>query len=322
MAELDLHPVLLDIGASGKPPEIWDEIARHSTYVGFDPDLREMREISNGRYEKAIVINEAVTCNPDRDEVLFYLTKFPYCSSTIRPDAQSLSKFLFADFFTVEKEVNVRASTLDEVLERLGLSRIDWFKTDSQGTDLRLFNSLKDDIRARVLAVDLEPGLINAYLGEDLFVDVHRDLMQKGFWLSDLKLCGAVRMGQAAVKELISRYPNLQPETIESSVKASPGWVEARYLRTLDWLVEYNLGQREYAVLWVFALLDNQAGFALDVGIAYENVFGVDGVSNLMKSEASREIEAASRSLRAAVMKSVPARAIRRLKRSLQSQFV
>ena len=317
MVELDLHAVLLDIGASGEPPGIWNKIASHATYIGFDPDLREIHEISDGRFEKAVIVNEAVTCDRDRDEVTFYLTKSPYCSSTLLPDADSLSDYSFADFFTVEREVKVRATTLDSVLQRLGVSQIDWFKTDSQGTDLRLFNSLQNEVRTRVLAVDLEPGLIDAYIGEDLFVDVHRDLMRSGFWLSDLNVFGAARINEASFGELTSRSAKMMRENMDF-IRTSPGWVEARYLRTLDWLAAHGFNRREYALLWIFALLDQQPGFALDLGIEYERVFGADAVSRTMKAEPLRQIE--SRPLRSAASKSGLARAARRLKRSLSSR--
>ena len=194
LSELNIHPVLVDIGASDAPPKIWESIAQHSIYVGFDPDLREIYEVPESCFYKAIIVNEAITSHKESNEVLFYLTRSPFCSSTLKPDSESLSNFLFSDLFVVEREVRVRATTLDSVIERLSLPCVDWLKTDSQGTDLRIFNNLRDDIRSRVLAIDIEPGLIDAYIGEDLFVDAHRDLTQNGFWLSTLNIDGAVRM--------------------------------------------------------------------------------------------------------------------------------
>jgi FkbM family methyltransferase len=163
--KLAIHPVLIDIGASGAPPEIWEKIARYSIYVGFDPDLREIQEVQEGHFYKSIIINEAITDEKENHEVPFYLTRFPHCSSTLKPDVASLSNFLFSDLFIVEKETTVRATTLNSVMNRLSLSYIDWIKIDSQGTDLRIFKSLKEEVCSRVLAVDIEPGLIDAYIG-------------------------------------------------------------------------------------------------------------------------------------------------------------
>ena len=283
LSKLGIHPVLVDVGASGAPPRIWDEIARQSVYVGFDPDLREIREVPDDRFYKAIIVNEAITDDKGSDEVLFHFTKSPFCSSTLKPDAKSLSGFLFSDFFAVEKEGRVRATTLDSVMERLSLSRIDWLKVDSQGTDLRIFNSLRDEVRSRVLAVDMEPGLIDAYVGEDLFVDVHRDLTQNGFWLSNLDVHGTVRVRKATVDEAMASDKDTACNLVEGTVKKSPGWVNARYFRTIEWLIENDFTKHEYVLLWGFALLDKQLGFALDLAVEYEKIFGEDEISQLMK---------------------------------------
>jgi len=285
LSKLDIHPVLIDVGASGAPPEIWERIAQHSIYVGFDPDLREIHEVPESRFYKAIIVNEAVTSDEGSDEVLFYFTKSPRCSSTLRPDSESLSHYLFSDLFIVEKEAKVRAATLDSVMERLSLPRIDWFKTDSQGTDLRLFKSIKDIVRSRVLAVDIEPGLMDAYLGEDLFVDAHREFVRSGFWLSRLDVGGSVQIRRSSLPTAMALASRSDDRFIYETVRPSPGWVNARYLRTLDWLAQDGFTQREYVLLWVFALLDGQLGFAFDLGIEYERLFGKGEISDTLKNE-------------------------------------
>lgn len=285
ITELDIHPVLIDIGASGAPPKIWEEIAQHSVYVGFDPDLREIHEAPESRFYKAIIVNKAVTSDEESDAVLFYFTKSPYCSSMLKPDSESLSHYLFSDLFIVEREAKVQAATLDSVMERLSLAGIDWFKTDSQGADLRLFESVKDLVRSRVLAVDIEPGLMDAYLGEDLFVDAHREFVQAGFWLSRLDVKGSVRIQRSSLPTVMALATRSDDRFIYESVRPSPGWVNARYLRTLDWLAQDGFTQREYVLLWVFALLDGQPGFALDLGIEYERLFGKGEISDTLKTE-------------------------------------
>jgi len=285
LSKLDLHPILVDIGAAGAPPQIWEKIARHSIYVGFDPDLREIHEVTDGRFYKALVINKAITCDGEANEVLFYYTRSPHCSSTLKPAAESLANFLFSDLFVVESEAMVQAASLDSIIDGLSLPGIDWFKTDSQGTDLRLFNSLNEKIRARVLAVDIEPGLIDAYVGEDLFVDAHRELTRQGFWLSNLDVKGSVRMRRVTLRKIMAANRDIDERLIERTVKKSPGWCEARYLRTLEWVAQCNFGQLEYVLLLVFALLYKQLGFALDLAMEYERLFGRDEVLQVMQTE-------------------------------------
>lgn len=280
-----IHPVLIDIGAAGELPTVWKPIARYSVYVGFDPDLREIRELPSELFHKGFILNQAVTNDPERNDVTFYLTRSPFCSSALHPDLRALSNYLFADLFTVEKQVTVHATRLDDTVAQLSLPGIDWIKVDSQGTDLRLFNALQPELRSRVLALDVEPGLIDAYQGEDLFVDVHRELTHNGFWLSNLRVEGAVRMCPTTLVTLGATEKNLQNEQFAKSVRLSPAWVEARYARTIAWAREHDFSKREYTLLWIFAMLDNQFGFALDLAVEWEKLFGADEWTRLLKTE-------------------------------------
>ncbi|MBI3912593.1 MAG: FkbM family methyltransferase [Chloroflexi bacterium] len=314
LAECNIHPVLVDIGASDKPPPIWQTIARHSIYVGFDPDSREMRELPSGSFYKGFVLNQAITSIPQVDGVNFFLTHSPFCSSVLPPDEASLDHYLFADSFAVEKQATVPAMRLDDVVSRLALGEIDWLKIDSQGTDLRLFNSLADGIRTRVLALDVEPGLIDAYRGEDLFSETHRELLQNGFWLSNLRTRGAVRMRSSTFDQVSELDRDIIQDRIAKSVRPSPAWVEARYLRTTEWLRQNDLSKHAYALLWTFAMLDRQFGFALDVAMEWEKFFGAGDTPRLMRTEALLKIRRSRGYAFAGLSSLVPPR----LKRSAQ----
>lgn len=213
LSETDIHPVLVDIGASYESPQIWNGIASHSIYVGFDPDRRDISELDDGFFYKTFLINKAITSD-ESSEVLFNLTKHPQSSSVLKPDSNSLSNFLYSDLFIIEKEEKVEATNLDSVLKLLSLNKINWLKTDTQGTDLRIFNSLSNGIRSQVLAVDIEPGLIDAYIGEDLFIEVHRNLVSQGFWLSNLNVCGSIRLKKLSLERLTEIAPDLKPEVV------------------------------------------------------------------------------------------------------------
>jgi hypothetical protein len=291
LSQTNIHPILIDIGASGQPPAIWKSIAKSSIYIGFDPDLREMYESNSDQFYKSFVINKAITEDSNKQKVLFYLTQSPYCSSTLKPDLQSLDNYLFADLFQVEKEASVDATTLNLVLQSLSLDKINWFKTDSQGTDLRLFNSLNTQIRNSVLAVDVEPGLIDAYLGEDLFVDTHKDMVRQGFWLSNLNVCGTARMKPSTLKQVENLSRNTHKHNIMQSAKITPSWCEARYLRTIDWLNEANSDREQYLLLWIFAIIDQQIGFATDIAFEYESKFGKDEFSQIIVQESITMIQ-------------------------------
>jgi hypothetical protein len=170
---------------------------------------------------------------------------------------------------------------------------------------------------SRVLAIDVEPGLIDAYVGEDLFVDAHKGLTGRGFWLSNLEVCGTVRMRSATVKEINAKNKDLDGPLIERTVRRTPGWVEARYLRTIKSLVQANAGKREFALLWSFALIDNQPGFAIDLALEYERIFGGDKVSQLMNDEPLRIIRELASDQPGSIAQSLAVRALRKLGRRL-----
>ena len=280
-----LEPVLADVGASVASPGIWQPIAAASVYLGFDPDRREMTDRHGGGYRRSIIVDEAVTSDPGARDVRFYLTRSPTCSSTLPPDREALADYHYAGLFEVEREVTVRATTLAAVLERTGLERIDWLKCDSQGTDLRIYRSLGERLRGGLLALDVEPGLIDAYRGEDQFPEVHRQIVADGFWLSRLDVYGAVRV---RAESLRAAFPGAADAArlAEGAMRRSPGWCEARYLRTLDSLAAAGAARERYALLAVFALLDEQPGFAVDTALEYERRFGADGLSARVLAEA------------------------------------
>jgi FkbM family methyltransferase len=287
------EPVLVDVGASGGAPAMWLPLAGHSWYVAFDPDQREMAHASGeGPFKRKTVVNEAITPDPNSSEVRFFLTRSPFCSSTLRPDATLVANYFKAERFEVLSETTARAATLGNVLERIGATRLDWLKLDTQGTDRRIYASLPESIRNTMLAVDLEPGLRGAYVNEDLMGDVHAALLKDGFWLSDMQVKGPVRMRQSSLDDLHQRCPEIDVGFIERSVRHTPGWTELRYVRSIESVHEHGGDRREFALLWAIATIDAQHGFALDVVGHWEKHFGADATSTLMRDESVSQIRA------------------------------
>jgi FkbM family methyltransferase len=288
------EPVLMDVGASGEAPAMWALLAPRSYYIAFDPDQREMAHATGeGPFKRKTVVNEAITADAGSSEVKFFLTRSPFCSSTLHPDHALVANFFGAERFDVVSETTARAATLNDVLGRLNVERLDWLKVDTQGTDRRIWDSLSDALRSKVLAVDLEPGLRGAYQGEDLFGDVHNSMRRDGFWLSHMQTKGFVRMRQGTLDELTKREPKMDRAFIERAVRRTPGWTELRYLRSIESLQASGGTQRDFALLWVIATIDNQHGFALDIAAHWEKQFGADATSNLMRDHSTGRIRAA-----------------------------
>lgn len=84
-------PVLLDIGASGNLHKKWQEIAKHSICIAFDADDRDMEHtiIASEEYYKLYVFN-SIVMEKSEGKADFYLTRFPPCSSLLKPDLEKL----------------------------------------------------------------------------------------------------------------------------------------------------------------------------------------------------------------------------------------
>ena len=247
-------PVLIDIGASGAINAKWKAIAPYSICIAFDADDREFNvsaSTSSG-YKKLITINRIVSATPVQ-QAAFYLTASPFCSSLLEPAFDKLAPWSFQSLFATNKKIELPATTIAAALQQAGVDYIDWFKTDTQGTDLRLFLSVPDAVKQQILAAELEPGILDAYHGEDKLYSILEILPQHQFWLSSMEVKGTQRLKEA----LVSQAGRL---TASRGLRKSPGWAELCFLKQ-----PVQKGKRELLLLYVFALIEKQYGFAIEV---------------------------------------------------------
>ena len=93
-------------------------------------------------------------------------------------------------------------------------------------------------------------------------------------------------MSRATLAEALKREPTLDEATLTNTLKPAPGWCEARYLRSLESLARNNAEERDYLLLWAFALIDGQTGFAFEVGLEFERRFPGDIHAGRLAAEA------------------------------------
>jgi hypothetical protein len=278
---------LVDVGASLEPFAAFRPLLGHATYVGFDPDRREVHDVKVGSGRLAIV-DKAVVADPDQDKARFFLTRNPTCSSTLAPRPEAVAPYLHAYRFEVVDTTEVAATTLTQALESVGVERVDWIKLDSQGTDLRLLRSLGDDLWAGLMAVDAEPGFDPYYEGEDTFGELHRQLVERGFWLADLELTTAVRLRREVFDESLGAKTKLSRLGYEFALKTSPIAAGPRYLRTVESLRRADAPRDDYLRLWACAWFSGNHPYALDVVAASEEAHGSDEATAALRRLAVR----------------------------------
>jgi hypothetical protein len=250
-------PILMDIGASGFIHKKWNSIAKYSICIAFDADTRDFQttEAEDIGWRKLIKLNRLVAECP-KSEADFYLTQSPHCSSSIPPDEKALEPWAFRDLFNVVKKVKLPAIDVPTALNEIGVDYIDAYKTDSQGTDLRIFRSIPENIQNNIIAAEFEPGIIDAMKGEDKLHALMLYMDTKPFWITNMGIYGSWRIS----KNNFSSLNFVQKRALGSFLKVAPGWCEISYINTLT---AENISLRQHLLSWLFSTLYEEHGFAL-----------------------------------------------------------
>jgi hypothetical protein len=253
-------PVLIDIGASGELNPQWQLIAPFSIGIAFDADSREFGYIegANSRFKKLYIVNKIVTDTEGGQTADFYLTQSPYCSSLLPPDTDSLAQYHFSEAFSFEKKLELPVIALQKALDDVGIRRIDWFKSDCQGIDLRLFRSLRAAIREKIVVVEFEPGFIDAYKGEDKMSDTLAFMESQHFTLTKFVVKGPMQVKAPTFRQIFSS--NFSQKLAKNVARGVPGWAELGYINAAD--AQY-FGEREYLLAWLFATVQDNHDVAL-----------------------------------------------------------
>lgn len=254
-------PVLVDVGSSGEIHKSWKKIVKHSICIAFDADDREMSFTVEGNlgYKKLILFNKIVSEQEVKNQN-FYLTKSPFCSSTLEPDINALKGWAFEELFQTVETKKIDTITINHALELAGLNYIDWFKTDSQGTDLRIFKSIEKKISDKVIIAEFEPGIIDAYKGEDKMTSVISYLAKKNFFLANMEIKGTQRISIYNINSLFPRFKN-KLHQFRLLLNQSPCWAELTYMNTFEDVTLFS--KRDFLIGILFSLLHKQYGHAI-----------------------------------------------------------
>jgi hypothetical protein len=254
---VDRPPVLIDIGASTNLPDNWKAIAQYSVCIAFDPDDRQMDYIKKESGYKELFIYPKIVHESNAVETDFYLTASPECSSTLPPILDNVKNYYYSSLFAVDKQMKMPAITIPQVLEELHIEQIDWFKSDTQGTDLRIYKSIPTEIRHKIVTVELEPSIVDTYEGEDKICDVLRYLDVEPFWCSSMR----VQVSRRISCDILERYFSaMMRKLINTVLSPAPCWAELTFFNDF---CNDKLETREYLLGWVFAMEEKQYGYAI-----------------------------------------------------------
>jgi hypothetical protein len=258
--------MVVDIGGAGGMQSEWRGIAKHAHCVAFDADDRDFGETDerNTGWQRLSVFQSVVT--PDANgTVEFHLTSSAHCSSTLLPNREGLQPWDFRELFEVVESVQLPAIDLSSALASLNVDYVDWFKTDSQGTDLRLWDSLPEEVKQHVAVASFEPGILDSYQGEDKWHQVLARMDGPRWYLGRLEVRGTRRIDAGT----LSHVSRLRRRVALAGLATAPGWVEAWFLRNytkadtpdarsllMTWIASTQLHQHGHA--WSMARLGSE----------------------------------------------------------------
>ena len=276
IAELEIPPLLVEVGPVDRPFPVWEPIAAHSVYVGAGPDTsRPAVRKARSRFQSAHFLDDLIVPVEDRAAVTLHVAKDPTYSSLLAPRPGLESQFIDLGC-AVQDERVVRGATLGAVLDRLSLPAPDWLHMNVNGVEVPIFRSLPDPLRGRILALDSCFQLLELWTGQASHIAAYEEFVQQGFWISRLWPSGPIRMRRESRAAVRSLERGFTEQFFIDHHRVAPAWVFLRFFRTPEYLTEHDLARREYVLLWAFGVLDGQLGFAADVVIEYERRFGPD----------------------------------------------
>jgi FkbM family methyltransferase len=178
---------LFDIGSRGGVHPRWKRFGAYLRVIGFEPDQQECERLNQhaGSHPYEFQCLPYALGREVASAVNFYVCKAPGCSSLYAPNTEFVGNFYFGPNMQIVKTIHVDLTTLQNVVEREGLTP-DYIKIDTQGSELDILQGglevLKD---AKMLEIEVEFN--PQYRDQPLFSNVDLWLRDAGFLLLGLR---------------------------------------------------------------------------------------------------------------------------------------
>ena len=166
--------IIFDVGANiGQTAKFYNSLLSKPQIYSFEPVLSTFDQLKSNIKESNITcFNHALGAKKGKVEIL----------TSSKSGSNSLVKDVYSNFDTVQTEI-IEVHTVDEVLKKLNLDRIDILKIDTEGFDLEvLHGSINILSSKKVKYVFCEVGFNNES-NKGNFYEINKFLRKHDFWL-------------------------------------------------------------------------------------------------------------------------------------------
>lgn len=183
-------PIVFDVGAHrGESVKYLREALPGSTIYSFEPDPDSYDVLSSNKKDRHYCYNMAVSNT--RDDIVFYKNEISHTNSIFKVNTESKDSIKIqqaretgdtAVMDTFNKEIRVKATTLDDFISEENILNIDILKIDVQGAESMVLEGGAKTLELTKVVL-MEVSFFDYYEKKTSFYDIEKFLIPKGFEL-------------------------------------------------------------------------------------------------------------------------------------------
>ena len=222
----DLKVHCVDLGARAGMPDHWRTFSENLTIDAFEPD----EDANDKGYRQQGGVRWFPFGLAATSETLpFYVTGVPSGSSLYPPNEELLVDYTLRRYWRVAEVRDLPFLTFSDFLSEHQRPKPELIKLDTQGSELDILASLKEDDWSQVIAVEAEVEFAELYSGQPLFRDIDAFMNARGFDLLDLRTHRAYVHREGRSDFYLRNYLNFATARTDFSARLLAG--DALYIR-------------------------------------------------------------------------------------------
>ena len=228
-----------DVGARGDLPRHWLVLDGIAKFVAFDADpaaCEALERVYAARGHGHLYRTVSVALAGANSSRTFYMTAARSGSSFFNPESPMVLAYTNSDYLYPIETTKLETRDSQQVLNEIGISRLELIKLDIQGCELEVLQALRGGVLDTVLGIETEAAMQPKGIDHPTFRDIDRFMDENGFELFDL---WPVRLHRALNGSRHANLSGLFGVAGDSPTVARRIWeVDAIYFRRPECVIE------------------------------------------------------------------------------------